>query len=214
MISRQAGGFVLRVIDTPGLIDGDSVHEDNLNSICAFLVDKEVDAVLFVDRLDTYRLQTVDVQIIEALTARFGQGIWALTMFVLTHGNVPTPAGQTYGPFAEQRASLLRDAVRKVAPDALTAQMPSTVVENGSRCKTNTEGERVLNDGTVWLTQLLSTLVSLVQADEKLDVESALEVTDVYGARRRWMVWPLLAVQMLVLKPLMCRQVRLDPDFN
>ena len=39
-------------------------------------------------------------------------GFGAQVMIVLTHGNVPTPAGMAYGPFVEKRASLIRDAVR------------------------------------------------------------------------------------------------------
>ena len=77
-MGRSASGFTLRVIDTPGLLDGDTVNEEALNVVCGFLADKEVDAVLFVDRLDTYRLSTLDHQIIETLTARFGPLLWNL----------------------------------------------------------------------------------------------------------------------------------------
>lgn len=214
MVGRSASGFTLNVIDTPGLLDGDTVNEDSLNLICGFLEDKEVDAVLYVDRLDTYRMQTVDEQIVETLTARFGPYLWNLTMIVLTHGNVPTPAGMTYGPFVEERANQFRNAIKKMAPEAASAKLPVAVVENGSRCKTNGDGEKILTDGTVWLVQLMSKLAGLVTGDEKLDTGAGLEPADVYATKNRWLVWPLLALQLLVAKPLLCRQIRNDPDYN
>lgn len=214
MVGRSASGFTLRVIDTPGLLDGDTVNEDALTTICGFLADKDVDAVLYVDRLDTYRVNTLDHQIIETLTARFGPLLWNLAMIVLTHGNVPTPAGLAYGPFVEKRASLIRDAIRKAAPEAAGAMLPCAVVENGSRCKTNGDGEKILTDGTVWLVELMGKLSQLVQSDEKLDTEAGMDTADVYATKNRWLVWPLLALQMLIIKPILCRQVRLDPDFN
>lgn len=214
MVGRSASGFTLRVIDTPGLLDGDTVNEDALNMICGFLEDKEVDAILYVDRLDTYRMQTVDEQIVETLTARFGPLLWNLAMIVLTHGNVPTPAGMTYGPFVEQRANQFRDVIKRIAPEAANASLPVAVVENGSRCKTNNDGEKILSDGTVWLVQLIQKLAGLVQGDEKLDTGAGLEPADVYATKNRWLVWPLLAAQLLLVKPILCWQIRRDPDYN
>ena len=52
------------------------------------------------------------------------------------------------------------------------------------------------------------------QGDEKLDTGAGLEPADVYATKNRWLVWPLLALQLLVAKPLLCRQIRNDPDYN
>ena len=108
MVSRQASGFTLRVIETPGLLDGDTVHEEHLNALGEFVSDKVIDAVLYVDRLDTYRLQTTDTQIMEALTTRFGPHVWDITTFVLTHGNVPPPSGLSYEQFVARRHDILK----------------------------------------------------------------------------------------------------------
>jgi predicted GTPase len=108
MVSRQASGFTLRVIEAPGLLDGDTVHEEHLNALGEFVSDKVIDAVLYVDRLDTYRLQTTDTQIMEALTSRFGTHVWDITTFVLTHGNVPPPSGFSYEQFVARRHDVLK----------------------------------------------------------------------------------------------------------
>lgn len=214
MVSRQASGFTLRVIETPGLLDGDTVHEEHLNALGEFVADKTIDAVLYVDRLDTYRLQTMDKQIMEALTTRFGPHVWDITTFVLTHGNVPPPSGLSYEQFVQRRHDILKAAVRKVAPES-TAEVPLAVVENGSRCKVNAEGAKILPDGSVWLTSLMGVLVKLVSANEKLDTSAAMgDGADVYAQKRRWLMWPLLAVQLLVIKPLVSWQIARDVDYN
>lgn len=214
MVSRQASGFTLRVIETPGLLDGDTVHEEHLNALGEFVSDKVIDAVLYVDRLDTYRLQTTDTQIMEALTTRFGPHVWDITTFVLTHGNVPPPSGLSYEQFVARRHDILKAAVREVAP-ASTAEVPLAVVENGSRCKTNAEGAKILPDGTVWLTSLMSVLVKLVSGSKNLDTSTALgDGADKYAQKRRWLMWPLLAVQLLVVKPLVAWQIARDVDYN
>eukprot|EP00238_Polyblepharides_amylifera_P001190 CAMPEP_0196572108 /NCGR_PEP_ID=MMETSP1081-20130531/2216_1 /TAXON_ID=36882 /ORGANISM="Pyramimonas amylifera, Strain CCMP720" /LENGTH=321 /DNA_ID=CAMNT_0041889311 /DNA_START=181 /DNA_END=1143 /DNA_ORIENTATION=+ len=185
MASRKAGGFILSVIDTPGLIDGDSVNEENLNNICEFVSDKEVDAIVYVDRLDTYRLQSVDKQIMEALTSRFGPLVWDITTFVLTHGNYNPPAGSNYKDFVTRRAQLLQAAVKEIVPES-TAVTPYAVVENGSRCKTNNDSEKVLPDGTALLTNLIRTIVTLVNPGKQLDITRVFFASNVHSKKNRW----------------------------
>jgi hypothetical protein len=36
----------------------------------------------------------------------------------------------------------------------------------------------------------------------------------VYAQKRRWLMWPLLAVQLLVVKPLVAWQIARDVDYN
>eukprot|EP00959_Pyramimonas_sp_CCMP1952_P066974 1398558-Pyramimonas_sp.AAC.1 len=141
MVSRKAGGFTLSVIDTPGLLDGGSVNEESLRNICAFVADKTVDAIVYVDRLDTYRVQTVDKQIMEALTERFGHLVWSITAFALTHGNVLAPAGMEYKDFVKGRVDALRAAAKEASGEQ-SLEVPCAVVENGSRCKTNADNEK------------------------------------------------------------------------
>mmetsp|Transcript_15823 Transcript_15823/g.26715 ORF Transcript_15823/g.26715 Transcript_15823/m.26715 type:complete len:339 (-) Transcript_15823:633-1649(-) len=213
MVSRRAGGFTLSVIDTPGLLEGGSVNEDSLRNICAFIADKTVDAIVYVDRLDTYRVQTVDKQIMEALTHRFGALVWSITVLALTHGNVLAPAGMEYTEFVTRRTNCLR-AASKEASGEQSLEVPCAVVENGSRCKTNTDNEKILNDGVPWLSNFFKVVADLVDDGDVLDVEKALEVSDVHAKKNRWLVWPVLFAQIFLLKPLVCKTIEKDPNFN
>jgi hypothetical protein len=57
--------------------------------------------------------------------------------------------------------------------------------------------------------------VKLVSANEKLDTSAAMgDGADVYAQKRRWLMWPLLAVQLLVIKPLVSWQIARDVDYN
>uniref|UniRef100_A0A7S0REM2 AIG1-type G domain-containing protein n=1 Tax=Pyramimonas obovata TaxID=1411642 RepID=A0A7S0REM2_9CHLO len=213
MVSRKAGGFTLSVIDTPGLLDGGSVNEESLRNICAFVADKTVDAIVYVDRLDTYRVQTVDKQIMEALTQRFGNLVWSITAFALTHGNVLAPAGMEYKDFVKGRVDSLRAAAKEAAGEQML-EVPCAVVENGSRCKTNADNEKILNDGVPWLSNFVKVVADLVGDGDVLDVEKALEGTDVHAKKNRWLVWPMLFAQIFLLKPLVCKTIEKDPNYN
>lgn len=213
MVSRRAGGFTLSIIDTPGLLDGGSVNEDSLRNICAFIADKTVDAIVYVDRLDTYRVQSVDKQIMEALTQRFGALVWSITVLALTHGNVLAPAGMEYKDFVNRRVNVLRAATKEAAGEQ-SLEVPCAVVENGSRCKTNGDNEKVLNDGVPWLSNFVKVVSELVDDGDVLDVEKALEGTDVHAKKNRWLVWPVLFAQIFLLKPLVCKTIEKDPNFN
>lgn len=65
-----------------------------------------IDAVLFLDRLDLYRVEPLDRAMMRAVTDTFGRGLWGKAVLGLTHGNLAQPPpGTTYG---EPRARALR----------------------------------------------------------------------------------------------------------
>jgi hypothetical protein len=76
---------------------------------CRFLLEKTIDVLLYVDRLDTYRMDTLDEQVIRAITTSFGKAIWRRTLVVLTHAQLSPPDGLDYNDFLKRRSdSLLR----------------------------------------------------------------------------------------------------------
>ncbi|KAK4382921.1 Translocase of chloroplast [Sesamum angolense] len=66
MVSRSRSGFTLNIIDTQG-----SLKEDM--SVTRFLLNKTIDVLLYVDRLDSYRVDNLDKQIVKAITDSFGK---------------------------------------------------------------------------------------------------------------------------------------------
>lgn len=74
-----------------------------------FLLGKTIDVLLYVDRLDAYRMDTLDDQVIRAVTNSFGKAIWRRTLVVLTHAQLSPPDGLDYNDFFTKRSeSLLR----------------------------------------------------------------------------------------------------------
>ena len=64
-----------------------------LTSIAHFLKDKQVDVVLYLDRLDLYRVEKTDQEIMAAITNTLGPKIWRNTIIGLTHGKAIPPQG-------------------------------------------------------------------------------------------------------------------------
>ena len=60
LAGRVAAGFTLNVLDTPGLLEGDSVSARGLMALRAALNGRKVDAFVFTDRLDTWRVDNAD----------------------------------------------------------------------------------------------------------------------------------------------------------
>ena len=56
LASRQAAGFTVSFLDTPGLIEGDQVSQRGLASVKLAMKDREVHAVVYMDRLDAWRV--------------------------------------------------------------------------------------------------------------------------------------------------------------
>lgn len=98
MVGRTAVGFTLNIIDTPGLLDGDYVNQRALSQVAQYIEGRAIHAVLYVDRLDLWRVDKTDKAVFEAMTATLGQGIWQHTMLALTHGQMPPPEGMPCAP--------------------------------------------------------------------------------------------------------------------
>eukprot|EP00854_Cymbomonas_tetramitiformis_P022013 gene22013-26521_t len=219
LVSRKASqpDFRISYIDTPGLLDGDSVNENALSHLAEFLSDKSVDAILYVDRVDTYRVTACDRQIMLRLANTLGPQIWSITMLVLTHGHITLgpPDGLNYRKFTAQRAEQLRNAIREVAgPSQSSVSLPVTVVENKRACPTNSMSEAILPDGTIFVPQLLNKLADLAIQGKSLEHDALDIAFDVYSRKRRRWVIPIFLFNAFLLRPLLIKQIRKDPDYN
>eukprot|EP00262_Sarcandra_glabra_P021967 TRINITY_DN948_c0_g1_i3.p1 TRINITY_DN948_c0_g1~~TRINITY_DN948_c0_g1_i3.p1 ORF type:complete len:277 (-),score=42.03 TRINITY_DN948_c0_g1_i3:216-1046(-) len=164
--SRSRAEFTLNVIDTPGLVEGGYVNEHALEIIKRFLLRRTIDVLLYVDRLDAYRVDNLDRQVIKAITDSFGKGIWKRGLVVLTHAQLSPPDGLNYDDFFTKRAEALLKVLRLGArirkQEFQDNTVPVVLVENSGRCKTNESGEKILPDGTAWIPKLVETITEVV----------------------------------------------------
>lgn len=166
MVSRSRAGFTLNIIDTPGLVEGGYVNDQALESIKRFLLNKTIDILLYVDRLDAYRVDNLDRQIVKAITDSFGKGIWNRGLVVLTHAQLSPPDGLSYDDFFSKRSEALLKVVRLGArikkQDFKGSAIPVVLVENSGRCNKNESDEKILPNGTAWIPNLVKTITDVV----------------------------------------------------
>ncbi|KAF1883230.1 hypothetical protein Lal_00030334 [Lupinus albus] len=115
MVSRSRAGFTLNIIDTPGLIEGGYINDMALDIIKRFLLNKTIDVLLYVDRLDAYRVDNLDKLVAKAITDSFGKGIWNKAIIALTHAQFSPPDGLPYDEFVSKRSEALLKVVRSGA---------------------------------------------------------------------------------------------------
>ena len=142
LAGRMAAGFTLNVLDTPGLLEGDSVSARGLMALRAALNGRKVDAFVFTDRLDTWRVDNADRAIFTALAENFGAELWERTILGFSHAQTTPTDGKPYEQFVAARVEQYRAAVRSTLGMKNLA-LPYVLIENGSRCKTNGDGEKV-----------------------------------------------------------------------
>jgi len=216
-LGRTAAGFTLTVIDTPGLVDGDTVSTRALNAIAAVLASKTVHAVLYVDRLDSWRVDALDCAVLQAVTDKFGPALWERTVLTLTHGQMTPPDGLVYDAFVQKRSASLRAAVLatlrgKSGDAAVQPSLPLALVENSGRCAVSSAGEKVLPNGDVWLTRLFAAITDVATACDHGGYSYDPEKVPSSDANKAhlWAIAPLLLVQAFVLRPLLVRQMKRD----
>ncbi|KAJ3674126.1 hypothetical protein LUZ60_006118 [Juncus effusus] len=171
MCSRVRAGFTLNIIDTPGIVEGGYVNEQALDIIKRFLLNKTIDVLLYVERLDSYRVDSLDAQVIRAITDTFGKSIWTRSAVVLTHAQLSPPDNLSYEDFVSKRSDAVLNYVRAGAgirkKEFEAFPIPVVLVENSGRCRTNDLGEKVLPDGTVWIPNLVKQIVDVVSNGSK-----------------------------------------------
>ncbi|XP_034672608.1 translocase of chloroplast 34, chloroplastic-like isoform X2 [Vitis riparia] len=171
MVSRTRAGFTLNIIDTPGLVEGGYVNDQALEIIKRFLLNKTIDVLLYVDRLDAYRVDNLDRQVVKAITDSFGKEIWRRGVVVLTHAQLSPPDGLNYEDFFSKRSEALMKVVRSGArlrkQDIQDSGIPVVLVENSGRCHKNESDEKILPNGTAWIPNLVKTITDAVSNGSK-----------------------------------------------
>ncbi|KAJ9506779.1 hypothetical protein QJQ45_002996 [Haematococcus lacustris] len=158
-------GFRIKLIDTCGLEDpdaGDTVHYAALRKIASAIQGQTIDCLLFVDRLDLYRVDALDKSIIQAITDTFGRGIWKKAVLALTHSNLAqTPPSTDYDSFADRRVAALRRTIRGRNP-LFKPSLPAVLCENNADiCQRDKDGKRLLPDGSQWLVSLVNAITDI-----------------------------------------------------
>ncbi|KAK9802976.1 hypothetical protein WJX73_002667 [Symbiochloris irregularis] len=204
IISREAAGFTLNLIDTPGLPEDGTNAEAVLKRISADLRGRQVDAVLYVDRLDAFRVDAADTQNMEAISSEFGSAFWNQAIITFTHARITSlPDNLQLGDLLHQRGMSLRSAIRKASGNK-TAALPQQAVECGWRCDSDDQGVKILPDGTRWLSALMNEVVNTAHKGSWKFDKAQRQNPD-----RKFCRWiPLvLAAQLAVLKLLVIDRV-------
>ncbi|RZC18505.1 Translocase of chloroplast 34 isoform E [Glycine soja] len=208
IVSRSRAGFTLNIIDTPGLIEGGYINDMALDIIKRFLLNKTIDVLLYVDRLDVYRVDNLDKVVAKAITDSFGKGIWSKTILALTHAQFSPPDGLPYDEFFSQRSESLLKVLRsgaRIKKEAFqAASIPVVLVENSGRCNKNDSDEKVLPNGTAWIPNLVQTITDIaLNQSESIHVDKNL--IEGPNPNQRGKLWtPLVfAIQyFLIMKPI------------
>ncbi|KAL4574938.1 hypothetical protein LXL04_021778 [Taraxacum kok-saghyz] len=165
MVSRSWSGFTLNIIDTPGIVEGGYVNDQALDLIKRFLLNKTIDVLLYVDRLDAYRVDNLDKQIVKAITESFGKEIWSKGMVVLTHAQLTPPDCLSYDDFFGKRSEALLKVVEsggRLKKSGIQGNtIPVVLVENSSRCNKNDSDEKVLPNGTAWIPNIVEVITKV-----------------------------------------------------
>lgn len=205
-------GFRLKVVDTCGLEDpeaGDTVNYMALERIAEDLKGTSIDVVLYVDRLDLYRVEPLDKRIMQCISETFGRHIWRNTLLLLTHGNLTMPPpGTTFESFSERRINLLRGAARGTF---FKPALPAQLVENSEMCKVDSERCRILPDGTRWLVDLWGRAADVALAHKPYTVRKGSGPRKAAGGYK-WLI-PLVAYgQYLAWKTLLVPRLQKEED--
>ncbi|KAA0052960.1 translocase of chloroplast 34-like [Cucumis melo var. makuwa] len=215
MVSRSRAGFTLNIIDTPGIIEGGYINDQALEIIKRFLLNKTIDILLYVDRLDAYRVDNLEKQVIKAITDSFGKAIWSRALIVLTHAQFSPPDGLPYDEFVSRRSEALVRTVRfgasfrKVEIQGLN--IPVVLVENSGRCSKNEKDEKVLPNGIAWIPHLVETITTVVlKGSKSIFVDKTLIEGPNPNQRGKLLIPLIFALQyFFVVKPIK-RAIRRD----
>ncbi|KAH7522590.1 translocase of chloroplast 34 [Ziziphus jujuba] len=208
MVSRSRAGFTLNVIDTPGLIEGGYINDVALDNIKRFLLNKTIDVLLYVDRLDAYRVDNLDREVVKAITGSFGKGIWNKALVVLTHAQLAPPDGLPYDEFFSKRSEALLKAVRLGAglkkADVQGSAIPVVLVENSGRCNKNEADEKVLPNGIAWIPHLVQVITDIaLNGSKSIFVDKALIEGPNPNDRGKLLIPLILVIQyFFAIKPI------------
>ena len=212
--SRWAAGVTLTLVDTPTIVDGDAPSESTLAELTSTLAGKEIDALLYVDRLDSWRIGKRDRAALRSITEHLGKEVWHNTIVTLTHGQLAAPPELGFKTYEHNRAAAMKSTIRAESGNE-DAELPTTTVENSGRCRIKEQtGEKGLPDERPFVAELLRSITRVSTGRDAIaipeEAEQAAEGPHSHHKKfKRWM--PLLvAVQALVVRPLFRMLVKAD----
>ncbi|KAL8115015.1 translocase of chloroplast 34, chloroplastic-like [Apium graveolens] len=188
--------FTLHIIDTPGLVEAGAVNYHVLDIIKRYLLGRTIDVLLYVDRLDQYRVDSLDQQIVAAISDRFGKEIWRRGIVVLTHALLIPPDELGYDEFFSRRSQALLEVVgagAKIKRQEVRGAIPVVLVENSTRCSRNENDEKIIPTGIAWIPNLMKTITEVVSNGSKgIKVDKNLIDGPNPNQRGKWLI-PLIA---------------------
>ncbi|KAK8565625.1 hypothetical protein V6N12_059182 [Hibiscus sabdariffa] len=205
MASRTWAGFTLNVIDTPGLVEAGYVNHQALQLIRGFLLNKTIDVLLYVDRLDAYRVDDLDKQIIRAISNSFGKEIWRKSLLVLTHAQLCPPDGLNYDLFSSKQSEGVLKAIRVGArirkKEFDDSVIPIVLDENSGRCNKNDNDEKILPNGDAWIPNLVKAITTVAtNKSQAIAVSKKLvDGSDANDKRKLW-IPVILGLQWFVIR--------------
>ncbi|CAI0470173.1 unnamed protein product [Linum tenue] len=214
MVSRLRSGFTINIIDTPGLVEGGYVNYPALELIKRFLLNKTIDVLLYVDRLDSYRVDDLDRQIVSAIADGFGKEIWSKSLLVLTHAQLCPPDDISYEVFTSRRSEAVLKTIRTGAcikkRESEDYPIPVGLVENSGRCNKNESDEKVLPNGVAWIPSLVEEIISIATNGSKAIVVDQ-KLIDGSGSndRGKLLIPAVIGVQWFIVE-LIKRAIRAD----
>ncbi|KAG5558200.1 hypothetical protein RHGRI_008206 [Rhododendron griersonianum] len=200
----------------------------NINQV--FLLNKTIDVLLYVDRLDAYRVDNLDKQVVRAITDSFGKEIWQRGMVVLTHAQLSPPDGLSYEDFFSRRSEALLKVVRggaRIANREMEVQLPKSkqlavmlhalmgfakiilfqlfwLRTVGDVIKMIVMKRLIVPNGTAWIPNLVKTVADVVGNGSKgILVDKKLIEGPNPNQRGKLLIPIILAIQyFLVIKPI------------
>eukprot|EP00271_Cylindrocystis_brebissonii_P015715 TRINITY_DN38697_c0_g1_i1.p1 TRINITY_DN38697_c0_g1~~TRINITY_DN38697_c0_g1_i1.p1 ORF type:complete len:347 (+),score=87.00 TRINITY_DN38697_c0_g1_i1:221-1261(+) len=201
-VARVRSGFLITLIDTPGLLDGGGVSSATVERIKSFCAGKTIDVMMYVDRLDSYRVDSLDREVIREITEAFTSKIWKRSVLVLTHGQMQaTPDESSYANYVGQRKAALEKVIRKEGRLG-GRELPLVLVENTGRCRTNEGGEKILPNEQVFVVELVRVVARIALESARsgggLELTQALLEGPDPNKRSKWFIPLAIALQVLV----------------
>ncbi|KAL9258073.1 Translocase of chloroplast 34-like protein [Drosera capensis] len=172
MVSRTRADFTLNIVDTPGLVEGGYVNRQVLDMI--------------------KRVDSLDMQIIEAITESFGKGIWDRAAVVLTHAQLSPPDGLSYEEFLGRRSKTLLEVVHKGAGKV----QPFRAAVNNLIGSDWLGLSTILPNGIAWIPELVKNVTEMVSnGTEAIHVDKKLVDGPNPNAKNKVFIPPILLVQ-------------------
>ncbi|GLT77356.1 hypothetical protein SLA2020_489520 [Shorea laevis] len=215
-VSTLRSGFTLNVIDTPGLVEGGCINTHALEIIKCFLLNKTIDVLPYVDRLDTYRVNNLDRLVVKAITDSFGKEIWNRALIVLSHAQLSPPDGLNYDIFFSKRSEAVLEVITQGAQlkkgDLQGVGIPIVLIENSGRCNKNEGDEKILPNGVAWIPNLVSTITEVVLNGSKAIHVNKKMVEGPNPNEKEKILIPLIALlpYLFIVKPMVRAAIKKD----